>query len=124
MLVGLVVTRVGCFLNGCCAGRPTTGWLALELPDHRGVRARRIPNQLLDGGWGLVVLAGAVWLWGERPFPGALLLYTIGAYGAGRIVLESLRDAPDRLGAIHLHRAISIGFVAVSLVAFVIVSTR
>jgi len=124
MLVGLVVTRAGCFLNGCCAGRPTTGWLALELPDHRGVRARRIPNQLLDGGWGLVVLAVAVWLWAERPFPGALLLYALGAYGAGRIVLEALRDAPDRLGGIRLNRAISIGFVAVSLTALAIVSIR
>ena len=125
MLVGLVVTRVGCLLNGCCAGRATGGWLALELPDHRGVRARRIPTQLLDGGWGLVVLAGAAWLWTERvPFPGALLLYTLGAYGAGRIVLEALRDAPDRLGGIRLHRAISIGFVAVTLAAFAIVSRR
>ncbi len=97
MLVGLVVTRVGCLLNGCCAGRPSTGWLALELPDHRGVRARRIPNQLLDGAWGLVVLVGALWLWAERPFPGALLLYALGAYGAGRIVLEALRDA--RIGS-------------------------
>ncbi len=97
MLIGMTLTRVGCFLNGCCVGRPTHGWLGLTLPDHLGVWRRRIPTQILEAGWGLVLLAGAVTIWGLLPFPGALFLCTVGSYGAGRIVLESTREKPDRV---------------------------
>ncbi len=120
MLVGMIITRFGCFLNGCCAGRPTSGWFGLNLPDCEGVWRRRIPVQILEAAWGMVVLAGAVTLWGRLPFEGALLLYTVGAYGAGRIVLEYARNKQDRVMGISLPRAISTVFVTVSLVAFAI----
>src|SRR5262249_35439152 len=63
MLIGMVFTRAGCLLNGCCAGRPAEGPLALWLPDARGVWRRRLPTQLLEGGLGAVLLAGSVLLW-------------------------------------------------------------
>ncbi len=87
ILVGMVITRVGCFLNGCCAGRPSSGRWAVWLPNDKGIWQRRIPTQLLEIAWSLVVLAGAAVLWGRLPFHGALFFYTIGAYGAGRVVL-------------------------------------
>jgi phosphatidylglycerol---prolipoprotein diacylglyceryl transferase len=118
ILVGMIVTRVGCFLNGCCAGRPTSGWWGVDLPNHRGVWRRRVPVQILEIAWGLVVLAGAILLWGRLFFQGALFFYVVGAYGAGRIVLESLRDEPDRILGMSVHKVISTGFVAVSLAAF------
>jgi phosphatidylglycerol:prolipoprotein diacylglycerol transferase len=120
MLIGMIVTRAGCFLNGCCAGRPTRGWLGLNLPNHHGVWRRRIPTQLLEAAWGLALLAGAVTIWGLLPFPGALLLYTLAAYGAGRIVLESAREEQDRVAGLGLHRTLSTAFVVGSLVAFAI----
>lgn len=120
MLIGMIFARVGCFLNGCCAGRPTDGWLGLQAPDHRGVWRRRIPTQILEGLWGLAVLAGAIGLWGRLPFPGALFLYTVAAYGAGRIVLESAREEQDQVLGLKLHRMLSTAFVAISLVAFAV----
>ncbi|MBA3356628.1 MAG: prolipoprotein diacylglyceryl transferase [Pyrinomonadaceae bacterium] len=120
LLIGLMVTRVGCLLSGCCAGRPTSGWFGLNLPDHRGRWSRRIPTQILESAWGTAVLAGALISWGRLPFQGALFLYSVGAYGAGRIVLESARDKRDRGGGINLPQAISAGFVTSSLVAFAI----
>ena len=124
MLVGMIVTRAGCFLNGCCAGRPTAGWWGVELPDYRGMWRRRIPLQALEAAWGLGVLAGACGLWNRRPFDGALLLYALGAYGAGRILLESLRDETDRVGGMSVHRAISTGFVAIALGALAVAWLR
>ena len=118
MLIGMIVTRVGCFLNGCCAGRPTRAWYGINLPDQRGIWARRIPNQFLEAAWGLVILAGAIWLWPRRPFAGAVILYTLGVYGAGRIGLECLRDAQDHVRGIRLHQAISIALVATSVTGF------
>jgi phosphatidylglycerol:prolipoprotein diacylglycerol transferase len=124
MLVGMIVTRAGCFLNGCCAGRPTDGAWGVELSDHRGVRRRRIPLQALEAAWGLGVLAGACGLWSRRPLGGAVLLYTLGAYGAGRILLERLRDEIDRVMGTSLHRAISTGFVVIALGALAIAWLR
>ena len=124
MLVGMIVTRAGCFLNGCCAGRPTQGWFALRLPDDAGVWERRIPNQLLEAACGLLVLAGAVLLWRRLPFSGAVILYTFGAYGAGRVVLEPLRDVQDRVQGIRLQRAISMALVVLALTGYSIAWVR
>jgi prolipoprotein diacylglyceryltransferase len=49
-----------------------------------------------------------------------LFLYTIGVYGAGRVLLESVREEQDRIYGISVHRTISTGFLAGSLCAFVI----
>jgi phosphatidylglycerol:prolipoprotein diacylglycerol transferase len=56
MLVGMIVTRAGCFMNGCCAGRPSSGWWAINLPNYKGVWRRRIPLQILEAAWGVFVL--------------------------------------------------------------------
>jgi prolipoprotein diacylglyceryltransferase len=124
MLIGLPITRVGCLLNGCCCGRPTSSWLGFDLPNHRGVRQRRIPVQILDAAWGLVVLTGTAALSGRAPFRGALLLYALGGYGAGRILLESLREERDRIGSLSINRALSTVFVTVSVVALAFASWR
>ena len=120
MLVGMIVTRAGCFLNGCCAGRPTSHWWGWNLPNYKGVWRRRIPVQILEAIWGTLVLTGGIVLWGSQPFQGALFLYAIGAYGLGRIVLESMRDEQDRVRGISVHKLISSGLIAASLGAFAI----
>ena len=124
VLIGMIFARAGCFLNGCCSGRPTSGWFGVKLPDHHGVWKRRIPTQLLEAGWGLVVLAGAIAIWGIPTFPGAIFLYTLAAYGAGRILLESTRQEQDRALGLGLHRTLSTVFVAIALVAFAIAWLR
>jgi phosphatidylglycerol:prolipoprotein diacylglycerol transferase len=124
MLIGMIVTRVGCLLNGCCAGRPTSAWWGIDLPNYKGVWRRRIPLQILEAAWGLCVLLSTVLLWDRLPFQGGLFLYALGAYGAGRIVLESLRDDVDRVGGLSLHKALSGGFVVISLCAFAVAWLR
>jgi phosphatidylglycerol:prolipoprotein diacylglycerol transferase len=99
MLVGLAFTRIGCLMNGCCAGRPTSGRIGIRLPDDRGVWERRIPTPLLEAGWALLVLVGAALLSAERPFPGAVLIYVLAAYGAGRILLERTRAGAGTPGS-------------------------
>jgi len=92
MLLGMAFTRVGCLLNGCCGGRPTGTWLALDLPDDRGVWRRRYPTQLMEMTFALALFAAAFGLRSRAPFPGAILCSAVIAYGAGRFFLERLRD--------------------------------
>jgi phosphatidylglycerol---prolipoprotein diacylglyceryl transferase len=92
MLIAMIFTRFGCLLNGCCSGRPSASWLALNLPDHRGIRRRRVPTQLLEAAWAAVLLAAAFVLRGRQPFDGAIFCSALLAYGIGRYFLQQLRD--------------------------------
>lgn len=91
MLIGLIFTRVGCLMHGCCAGRATSGRLGVWLPDINGVWQRRIPTPLLEAGWAALVLAGAGLTRAGAPFAGAVFLGVLAAYGAVRLLLEPTR---------------------------------
>ena len=122
MLVGLVVTRVGCLLNGCCAGRPTSSRFGVELADARGVQVRRVPMQPIEAVLGLGVLACAALVWRQPHADGAVFCMAIGGYGAGRFVLEPWRDQQDRVRGVSLQRVVSMGLVAMSVIGFVLVA--
>jgi len=72
ILVGMIFTRGGCLLNGCCAGRPSKSWLSVCLPNAKGVWERRLPTQCLEAAWAGMLLAAALTVRSRVPFPGAL----------------------------------------------------
>ena len=99
LLIGLIFGKLGCTLNGCCAGQPSHAWFALPLPDHQGVRRRRVPTQLLEICLAVAILAGVALFWNLNPFPGALFLLSLTAYGFGRAILQPTRITQDMIGA-------------------------
>jgi phosphatidylglycerol:prolipoprotein diacylglycerol transferase len=96
MLVGLLFTRIGCSLNGCCRGVETTRWFGLRLPDERGNWRRRVPTQLLEAAWASLALVVAVLIGGSLPFAGFLFLAVLAGYGALRLALD--RTRAERIG--------------------------
>jgi phosphatidylglycerol:prolipoprotein diacylglycerol transferase len=92
ILLGMAFTRVGCFLNGCCGGRPSDAWFALSLPDHHGIWQRRIPTQLMEMVFALMLFGAALALRNLAPFSGAIFCFVVAGYGAGRWYLEGLRE--------------------------------
>jgi phosphatidylglycerol:prolipoprotein diacylglycerol transferase len=116
----MIFTKVGCFLNGCCGGRPTKSRLSLYLPDHRGIWCRRLPTQLLEAGLAAIILMGLAVLWNRLPFDGALFLYTVATYSIGRWMLEPTRETIDRIGPWSLHRLLSGGFVVLAATVFLL----
>jgi phosphatidylglycerol---prolipoprotein diacylglyceryl transferase len=120
MLIWLIFGRVGCLLHGCCSGRPSSSPFTLELPNQSGVWQRRIPTQLLEAGWALVLLFAAIRYWKHAPFPGALFLFGVAAYAMGRIALEPLREQQDRRRGMNIQRGISAGVVAVSVIVLIV----
>jgi phosphatidylglycerol---prolipoprotein diacylglyceryl transferase len=117
VLVGMIFTRIGCLMNGCCAGRPSQTWISVYLPDHRGVWARRIPTQCLEAAWAVVLLVSAIGVWPRLPFPGALFLFVAAGYAAGRLALESMREQHPGAPRFTIHHAISALMIVLSLVA-------
>ena len=114
-LIAILVARVGCFLNGCCCGRPTSSRFAFYLPDQHGVWRRRIPTQLLEAAWTLIVLIGAISIWKFLTAPGALFLYTLGAYGAGRFAIEFMLQEQDFVFGLPFSQILSLVLLIVSL---------
>ncbi len=117
MLVGMVFTKIGCLLNGCCVGRETTSRFSQRLPDVHGVWLRRLPSQLLESGVALAVLLLAAVLWSRLPFHGAFFLITVGFYAIARWPLEGTREQVDQVGGVSINRVIS-GALALGSLAF------
>ncbi len=118
ILVGMIFTRVGCLLNGCCCGRPSR-W-GLYLPNHDGVWTRRIPTQILEGALATALLAGAVATWPHVPFHGALFACVAAGYGCGRLVLESAREREPGQRPFTVQHAISLGMAATALLVLAV----
>ena len=91
LLTAMISTRVGCLLNGCCAGRPTRGHLGLWLRDAHGRMERRVPTQLLEVFLAVVLLCGATIASARTLHPGELFLSVLAGYAAGRLILQPLR---------------------------------
>lgn len=116
ILAGMFFVRVGCFLNGCCAGRVSQSWFTLFLPNAAGVWERRVPVQCLEAAWSAGMLLIAVKFWHATPFPGALFLISTAAYSAGRLLLLFAREPHPGATSFALQRGISLALVFSSLV--------
>lgn len=103
LLVAMVCTRIGCLLNGCCAGR-----------------LRRVPTQLLEAVAGAALLVAALILWPVLDRPGELFLLIVAGYGAARTMLQPLRVEGARRDAMVL---ISLALVVCSLAALGLIGT-
>ncbi|HKY98119.1 MAG TPA: prolipoprotein diacylglyceryl transferase family protein [Gemmatimonadaceae bacterium] len=118
IMVGMAFTRIGCFMNGCCAGRECHSWLGVNLPDVTGVWKQRYPTQLYEAAWAVVLLLTGILVWRSLPFDGALFIYIAAGYALGRLVMESLRENGARKFTIH--HAISLFIITVSAAVLVV----
>jgi prolipoprotein diacylglyceryltransferase len=115
IFAGMAFARIGCLLNGCCAGRETGGRFAMWLPDHDGRWAWRVPMQLLECGVALSLLA-ACWLAGDRfEEPGGLFLSAVIGYASARVALQHARGHRERAARLDLHSAISVTLIVFAL---------
>lgn len=87
--------RLGCFLAGCCYGKPTDSWLGVTytdaacMADPLGTPLH--PTQLYESFYIFLVLIGLLLLRKRRQFYGQLFLTYLLLYAAGRFGLEYLR---------------------------------
>lgn len=99
LLVGMIFTRVGCLLNGCCCGRRSDGRFGLRLPDHTGRWERRYPVQLLELATALVLLGGPAALLAVDAPRGTIFVFAVTGYAAARLVIDRLRERPTDASA-------------------------
>lgn len=93
---GIFLTRIGCFLNGCCYGVPTNtpwgvifpadspaGYLFPNQPIH--------PTQLYSSFYGLLILVLLLFFERYKKFDGFLLYLFFIFYGVSRFIIDFFR---------------------------------
>ena len=109
--LGHALGRIGCFLNGCCYGDPTTAWCGVVFP---GQQQAVLPTQLFEA-LGLLAIYVVLRML-QRSLAlrarGRLLGWYLVSYGALRFGLEFLRgDQEPWWMGLTLQQCISIGIV-------------
>ena len=142
MFVGEGFGRIGCFLYGCCYGKPCDlPWAVRFPPDsltfEKLAPESRImenplstiplhPTQLYSSFAGFVLAGILAWYFRRRPFDGAVLALGGILYPINRFVLEALRDdEPKRWGTpFTFSQLVSIGLLISGIGAMYYFSRR
>jgi len=126
--LGIGLTRVGCFLSGCCFGRETAhpwgvsfpadspaGAFAREIAAERGVESVALhPSQLYDSFLALLTLFLLVVVQKRLTKRGATFGLMLLAYGASRFVVDFFRYYEHNMrfaGSFNLNQIVSAVFV-------------
>jgi hypothetical protein len=104
--------RMGCFMVGCCHGRPHR-WGVCYREGHADagfppyfVGVRLFPIQVLESLWVLfIVIAGAALVLSKRYQAGDILAWYTLMYGLGRFCFEFIRGDPGRLYLLNFSEA-------------------
>ncbi len=96
LFFAMAIGRQGCFLHGCCVGRPTGSQWGIWASDGR-VGARRAPTQQLESLGSLVIgLAALLLVLQARPPAGTIFIGALAAYTVCRQILFRYREEPRR----------------------------
>jgi len=114
MLVGLVVTKIGCARVGCCVGRRLHGYENSRASMRASkwdqavcvAKLQRFPSRFAEGLLAAVVISLSV-RFARGKEAGALFLLAAAGFSAGRWLLEPAREQVDRVHGISVNRAIS-----------------
>lgn len=96
LALGYGIVRIGCFMNGCCYGRPTDSFLGVVFPYLEGTLhfddIARYPTQLFSSLFGFLLFIFLLFLWKRRKFDGQVFLAFVILYAIGRSVVEYFRE--------------------------------
>lgn len=91
--LGSAIGRLGCFLNGCCAGRQTGVFFGVVFP---GTNSPVYPTQLIDSAANLLIFTTLLhFAVRHRLKPGLLWWVFLTLYGVSRFLVELLRTNPS-----------------------------
>ncbi len=110
--------RIGCFLAGCCYGRPTGAPLGVVFPAGSLAPAGipLLPTQLFFAAGDFLLAAALLLLDRRGGKEGHLTVWYLLLYGTGRFLLEYLRDDPrGAVGPLSTSQFISLFIAALAL---------
>lgn len=114
--LGHAIGRIGCFLNGCCYGRPTDSLLGVQFP-HMPTKV--YPTQLFSSGGLFIIFCFLFFMQKRRRFKGEITSLYLIIYGIFRFFMEFLRG--DLFPVFHgftVTQIVSIAFIATGTALF------
>ncbi|ACX52059.1 prolipoprotein diacylglyceryl transferase [Ammonifex degensii KC4] len=118
---GYPIARIGCFLNGCCYGKPTNLPWAVAFP-FDGIP--RHPTQLYSSFAGLIIFL-ILWRWrSKESFPGELALLYLALYCVYRFFIEFFRVTPLVGSWLNLGQVASLILLGLTLVTWLVLRRR
>lgn len=126
--VGHAIGRIGCFLAGCCYGKPSSLPIAVHFPhavSGLSPETAVIPTQLIEA---VLNIAIAIYLfvkYGDRSDSGSILIEYVVLYAVMRFFLEFLRgdSARSGLGVFSTSQWISIMILCAAVFGRIIIRT-
>ncbi len=113
--LGYAFARIGCFLNGCCYGTPTSlPWACRFYDPAVGVTPPSHPAQLYASAGSLLVMGILLWLSPRLRVRGQLFMSYVALYGVLRFVVEIFRHGATSTVAwqgLTLAQLVSLGLV-------------
>jgi phosphatidylglycerol---prolipoprotein diacylglyceryl transferase len=134
--LGIGITRIGCFLNGCCFGLPTHSHLGMIFPPDSQAGyvfpdTPLLPTQLFESVAGFAILAIVIWSERYKKFDGHSFWITIALYAAWRFTIDFFRYYEDSMVFMNLgnqpisrNQFLSILLIAISIIAYIIMYKR
>lgn len=131
--LGIFITRIGCFLNGCCFGKACELPWAVTFPVtspagsvQQGLSIH--PTQLYSSLYGLLITGVLIWLDRKPRFQGFVMSLFFMLYGAARFLVEFVRYSEPsvitHLGGLNINQVIALGMVLVGSALFVVLARR
>lgn len=127
LALGYAFGRIGCLLNGCCYGGPTTlPWaMVFRDADHGGITVPSHPVQLYAAILNLGICALLVWIYKRKVATGQVLVSYLILYSVYRFLVEFLRKGVTArelvLGLTEAQVASLIGMVVASAVFYMLI---
>ncbi len=99
LMLGYAIVRIGCFLNGCCYGLPTSLPIGMVFPVVDDLP--RYPTQLFSLAAGLLIFLILEWVSPRIRFRGQVVALLFILYGVTRSVIELFRENSTFWGGYH-----------------------
>jgi phosphatidylglycerol:prolipoprotein diacylglycerol transferase len=95
-MLGLGITRIGCYLNGCCFGKPTHSCVGVVFPYDSAAGYFNpdipiYPTQLFHSGAGFLIFFFLIWAEKHKRFDGFTFWLMISLFSLQRIIIDFFR---------------------------------
>jgi len=94
LALGQAIGRIGCFMAGCCYGRPTDSVCSVVFTHPKSLAPLNIPlypTQLFEAFSGFLIFLILIFLHGKRKFEGQVFLWYLILHSTARLFVERFR---------------------------------